>query len=235
VRTARHEVMAPDVSWVSGAKPKTRAIGQPHQTPLGLSRRHLEPILAPDSLYPLVIHPPAFPSSTAAVTQSQFRGPRGLSFDAAGTRLFVADFANHRVMVFDVASITNSEIAIPVLGQPNFTAATSARRQSGMKNPHGVSIDPVSNRLFAADTRNHRATSYDVATITDGENAVNVLGQANFTSGSAATAQNRLSSPNGVALSPPPPCRRRPSPAPTIPSTPSRCARGANSRLTEVT
>ena len=145
-----------------------------------------------------------FTSATGATTQSGLRNPMGVASEGASGRLFVADYANHRVMVFDASTLTDGENAVNVLGQPNFTSATAATTQAGMRNPQGISIDPVSNRLFVADTSNHRVTVYDVATITDGENAVNVLGQANFTSGSAAIAQNRLSSPNGVALVPTP-------------------------------
>ncbi len=69
-----------------------------------------------------------------------------------------------------------------------------------MRNPQGAAVDPGTNRLFVADAGNHRVTVYDVATITDGENAVNVLGQTTFTGNGAATAQNRMSYPRSVAL-----------------------------------
>ncbi len=57
-------------------------------------------------------------------------------------------------------------------------------------------------RLFVGDTSNHRVTIFDVASITDGENAVNVLGQLNFTSGSSATSQGRMYAPMGVLAAP---------------------------------
>ncbi|MGH2620385.1 MAG: RHS repeat-associated core domain-containing protein [Anaerolineales bacterium] len=142
----------------------------------------------------------SFTTSTAATTQSGLRNPSGAAFDSGTSRLFVADTNNHRVMVFDAAAITNGENAINVLGQTSFTAGTGATSQSRMRNPQGASIDPITHTLFVADTSNHRVTVYDVTAITNGENATGVLGQANFTSGSAATAQNRMSSPRGVSL-----------------------------------
>ena len=54
--------------------------------------------------------------------------PRGLIYDPAGNRLFVADFSNNRVMLFDVASITNGENAVNVLGQANFTSGSACRQ-----------------------------------------------------------------------------------------------------------
>lgn len=142
----------------------------------------------------------SFTTSTAATTQSGLRNPSGAAFESGTSRLFVADTNNHRVMVFDAAALTNGENAINVLGQTSFTAGTGATSQSRMKNPQGASIDPLTHALFVADTNNHRVTVYDVTAITNGENATGVLGQANFTSGSAATAQNRMSSPRGVTL-----------------------------------
>ena len=53
-------------------------------------------------------------------------------------------------MVLDVASITDGENAVNVLGQPNFTTATAATTQAGMRNPQGVTVDPASLRLIVA-------------------------------------------------------------------------------------
>ncbi|MGH7908470.1 MAG: hypothetical protein ACRENW_01320, partial [Thermodesulfobacteriota bacterium] len=142
----------------------------------------------------------SYTTSTAATTQNGLRNPSGAAFHTGTSRLFVADTNNHRVMVFDAAALTNGENAINVLGQTSFTAGTGATSQSRMKNPQGASIDPLTHTLFVADTGNHRVTMYDVTAITNGENATGVLGQANYTSGSAATAQNRMSSSRGVSL-----------------------------------
>jgi len=141
-----------------------------------------------------------FGTSTPATSQTGLRNPYGVAIDVGAARLFVADANNHRVMIFDVTSITNGEAAVNVLGQSSFTTANAATSQSGMRNPQGVVIDGDQDRLFVADTNNHRVTVFDVASITNGENAVNVLGQTTFTAGSAATAQNRMSSPTGVLL-----------------------------------
>lgn len=50
-----------------------------------------------------------------------------------------------------------------------------------------------------ADYINRRVMVFDVVSITDGENAVNVLGQLNFTSASGSNAINRLNYPVGLA------------------------------------
>lgn len=143
-----------------------------------------------------------FTTMASATTQAGMRNPAGTAIDESTGRLFVADSANHRVLMFDTMALTDGENAVNVLGQAIFTTMVAATTQAGMRSPNGVAIDPVAHRLFVADTTNHRVTVYDVTAVTDGENAVNVLGQVNFTSGSAATTQGRMSSPRGVLLPP---------------------------------
>lgn len=67
-----------------------------------------------------------------------------------------------------------------------------------MSAPRGIAFDPVYGRLFVTGFSNNRVTVFDVNSITDGENAVNVLGQANFVSGGAATTQSGMSGPRSL-------------------------------------
>jgi DNA-binding beta-propeller fold protein YncE len=48
----------------------------------------------------------------------------------------------------------------------------------------------VNNRLFVTEPSNNRTTVFDTTTITDGENAVNVLGQPNFTTSTSVVSQS---------------------------------------------
>jgi 6-phosphogluconolactonase (cycloisomerase 2 family) len=129
-------------------------------------------------------------------------GPTGLAFDSVRNYLFVSNYGRSRVMVFDVVSITDGENAINVLGQANFTGASAAATAAGMSGPYDVEYDASSQKLYVADTNNHRVTVYDLASITDGENAVNVLGQSNFTTNTYPTPPTAASlrSPYGVEL-----------------------------------
>ena len=141
-----------------------------------------------------------FTSGGSATTQAGLFSPLNATYDPTGNRLFVADSKNRRVTVFDVASITNGENAVNVLGQANFTSNSSATTQAGMVTPTGAAFDDAGDRLFVADQVNNRVTVFDVASISDGENAVNVLGQANFTSSGSATTQAGMSAPTGAAF-----------------------------------
>jgi DNA-binding beta-propeller fold protein YncE len=141
----------------------------------------------------------SFYNMTTSIAQNTLSGPVGFAFDGGSNRLFVSDNGRNRVIIFDVASITDGEDAVNVLGQVNFTSGGSATTINGMKNPQGVVYDVAQSRLFVSDTTNHRILVFDLASTTNGENAVNVLGQADFTSASFGTAVNKLSSPRHIA------------------------------------
>lgn len=109
----------------------------------------------------------------------------GLAYDPAAQRLFVSDITNSRVMVFDAnpATITNGEAASFVLGQANFTSGGSAVTQSGMAFPQALALDAEHRQLFVYEWGNQRITIFDIDSLSNGENAVGVLGRANFTTG----------------------------------------------------
>ncbi len=123
--------------------------------------------------------------------------PSDAEYDATNNRLFVSEDYN-RVLVYDVASITDGEAAVHVLGQADFTSGASATTPTGMGIPRGLAYDSVGQRLFVDQFSNNRITVYDVASITDGEAATHVIGQPNMTSDSTATTQSGLNVPIGI-------------------------------------
>jgi len=154
----------------------------------------------PDRLPDFVLGKQNFTSRVASSPSATILSfPYGLAFDSANNRLFVADRGHHRVLVYDTATITNGEAAVNVLGQASFTTQTSATTQSGLNTPQGLAYDAANQRLFVSQTGAHRVSVFDVSTITDGEAAINVLGQPDFTTGTAATTQAGMSRPMGMA------------------------------------
>ena len=94
--------------------------------------------------------------------------PRGLAYDTTNSRLFVVDdndasTNNNRVLIYNVATITNGQNAINVLGQPNFTTANPANTQSGMNMPSGLTYDTTNQRLFVSEEGGNRVKIFDVA------------------------------------------------------------------------
>lgn len=141
-----------------------------------------------------------FTSSGFATSATRMSGPEGLAFDSVGNRLFVADRDNYRVLVFDIASITNGEAATSVLCQTSFTLENEALSQSGCDLPSAVAFDAARNQLHVADYDNARILTFDTATITNGENAIHVLGQSSFTSSIPDSSASLTSNTQGVAI-----------------------------------
>lgn len=130
--------------------------------------------------------------------------PIDVAYDSANQNLYVADSANNRVLIFNVPpGFTNGEAASYEFGQPSgasqFTTSASASTQSGMKTPTCVSFDPVNSRLFVCDQNNNRVLVFSTASLSNGPNATNVIGQTNFTNNSAAASQTGLNLPMGAS------------------------------------
>ena len=105
-----------------------------------------------------------------------------------GTRLFVSDTLNHRVLIWNTIPTTIREAADVVLGQPNMTSNTA--------NNGGISAISLSTprfvyasggKLFVADTSNNRVLIWNAIPTVDRAPADVVLGQANMTTGAEPT------------------------------------------------
>ena len=145
----------------------------------------------------------------AAQAQNRMDYPRGLAYDAANNRLFVAESLNNRVTVWPVATgtIATGENASYELGQPSanaFTTNTAATSQSGLSGPSGVAYDATDSLLYVADTTNNRVMVFNVATgtIANGENASYLLGQTAWNGLSSGSTASTMNGPYGVAYDP---------------------------------
>jgi DNA-binding beta-propeller fold protein YncE len=151
-----------------------------------------------DGVADYVLGQPNFYSTTPVLSASGMGDPSGIAYDATTNRLFVAERNNNRVLVYDVASITNGEAAVNVLGQPNLTSNNQGTTQNSLYNVIDIALDSAGQRLFVVDTGNNRVMVFDVAEIANGENAVNVIGKPNFTTATNDTTQSGLSGPFGI-------------------------------------
>ncbi len=149
-----------------------------------------------------VLGQPDFVTRTIAApaTQASLYSPEGgVTFDSNHNRLFVDDNGHNRILVYDFSSgITNNMSGSYVLGQPTFTASSSAITQRGMNSPRGVAYDNVHNRLFVADRTNNRVLVFTGSNLVNGMSGANVLGQASFTTNIGAVTQAGGSQPNCV-------------------------------------
>jgi DNA-binding beta-propeller fold protein YncE len=150
-----------------------------------------------------VIGQPSFTSYAADAGQASFYGPRGMAFDSVANRLFVADFSNRRVMVFDTSAIQNGMAASYVLGQPDFFSTnTVPAAAGGVFWPRGVALDRSRTSLLVSDTGYHRVAIFDLTRLATGLMATTALGQPDFTTFAPGLSSLSMKSPVALVASP---------------------------------
>jgi len=143
-----------------------------------------------------------FVSGSSANTQSKFSDVAGLALDK-NDNLFVSEFGTsttgNRILRFANASTAgNGENAASVIGQPDFVSGSQGTTVNSFNTVAGIATDKNGN-LFVADALNHRVLFFDQPLVTNPD-AVSVLGQTDFTTGTSGLSQNKMSAPIGVSI-----------------------------------
>jgi hypothetical protein len=153
----------------------------------------------------VVIGQANFTASTAnqggSVAANTLNGPRGVFFYQ--DKLYVADYGNHRVLVWNSIPGTSNKNADFVIGQPNLnsnTANNGGVAANRLNNPAEISASGT--KLFIGDRGNNRILIFNTLP-TDSTATANVaVGQANMTSNGAnqggSVGANTLNSPYGA-------------------------------------
>ena len=134
-----------------------------------------------------------------ALDNKSFRGPQGVWIQ--GTRLFVADTQNHRVMVWNNIPTSNGQAADYVLGEPNFNSAPGPEvfnlppQANNLFYPVSVSSD--GQRLFVTDLGHDRVLVWNSIPTQNGQPADLALGQPDLTS-QGPNNSSKLCASNGT-------------------------------------
>ncbi len=130
-----------------------------------------------------VLGAPDFTTQGGGVSSTRFNFEyAGSVYDPSTKRLYVSDYDNNRVVIFDLTTVTNDEPAIHVLGQADFSSSSPNTAVNRMDTPTALAIDSDNQILYVSDSGNNRVLLFDVNSITNGENAIGVLGQPDFDS-----------------------------------------------------
>jgi hypothetical protein len=113
---------------------------------------------------------------TTGSTRHTFSAPRGVWTD--GTKLVVADFGNHRVLIWSRIPASPTDDADIVLG-----TGTAGSGRNQFNEPYAVASD--GSKLFVSDSLNNRILIWDKFPLKTGELPTAVLGQGNFDSSGA--------------------------------------------------
>jgi len=141
-----------------------------------------------------------FTTTTSGVTQSVTGNCTGVAFSPDG-KLLVCDATNRRVLVWNTIPTTNGQPADVVIGQVNFTTATTspvAADKFGFIS--GIVVAP-DGKLFIADQTNNRVLVFNTIPLANGAAADLVIGQPNFTTGTSGNTASKMNQPSGVCVS----------------------------------
>jgi len=140
-----------------------------------------------------------FTSSVRATTAGNLRDPYNLHIDSLG-RLWIAEYSNNRVLMFEDASDlpVSGATADLVLGQPDFTSRDPGTSDTTMRNPTAVFVDADDN-VWVADFNNYRVLKFaNASALSNGSPATSVLGQEDFSASSFSTTAETMKAPVSV-------------------------------------
>lgn len=136
-------------------------------------------------------------TSISPPTAASMSGPEGVLFD--GTRLYVVDTKNNRVLIWNSMPTTSGQAADVVIGQPDFSSTAPGHTATTMSHPHDVLV--AGDALFVTDTSNDRVLVFKPIPTSNGAAARYVLGQFDLTTGgnSPAATQKTMDDPWSLA------------------------------------
>ncbi|OGQ90049.1 MAG: hypothetical protein A2289_13705 [Deltaproteobacteria bacterium RIFOXYA12_FULL_58_15] len=121
-----------------------------------------------------------------AVSAQTMSWPTGV--DSDGVRLYVADYRNSRVLIWNSIPTVDQQAADLVIGQPDFAANTANNGGIGaqsLRNPQTAHSDGT--RLYVGDTLNNRILIWNSIPNTHNAAADEVMGQPDFVTATANT------------------------------------------------
>lgn len=154
----------------------------------------------------VVVGQPDFTSNTAnqggAVAANTLNNPYGVFSD--GERLFISDYGNDRLLIYNSIPTSNDASADVVVGQPDFTSSGSNQggtvRPFTLDGPTGIFSDR--KRLILCDRLNDRVLVFNNIPTSNNASADIAIGQPDLTSNGANQggnpAANTLNSPYGI-------------------------------------
>jgi uncharacterized repeat protein (TIGR01451 family) len=151
----------------------------------------------------LVVGQPNFTSSGIALTATGLVRPSCVAISSKGIMAVANQLEGTitgRVLLYNTIT-TNGQAAFCVLGQPDFGSSATGTTASTIGSSNGLAFSPDGNKLIVTDRLRHRVLIWNSIPTVNNTPADVVVGQVDFTSNGAATAQNRFNNPNGVFVS----------------------------------
>ena len=147
----------------------------------------------------VVIGQTNFTTATGGVSATKLFLPFGLMVAPDG-RLFVNDYNNNRVLVFNRIPTANGAAADVVIGQPNMTTNAFGSSANQLSRPLYTALAP-GGQLLVSEQGNNRVVVFNTVPTTNGAAADVVIGQTGFGVSGGGTSATKFNTPVGVAVS----------------------------------
>lgn len=147
-----------------------------------------------------------FTSSASGVAANKFDGPMGIYVSSDG-KLFISDYNNNRVLIWNEIPTQNGTPADIVVGQPDFTSSTTGNAANKLDAPWGIWVSPDGKLLVAeagsgGGDGNNRVVVFNTIPVANNASADVVIGQTAFGISTSGLSQTKFSNPIGVTVSP---------------------------------
>ncbi len=123
-----------------------------------------------------------------------------------GTRLYVADYHNNRVLLFNSIPASNNASADVVIGQPDMASNTandpviSAKTLSEPRDIYAYTDTGGTYRLIIADQKNHRVLIYNSVPVSNQPSPEAVIGQNSMDTRTSGCTATKLNTPSFVRV-----------------------------------
>ena len=123
----------------------------------------------------IVIGQPDMNTVSAGTSASKFNSPNAAYIDPVTGKLFIVDYGNHRLLIYNHIPTTNGEGANVVVGQPNFNSSAWGVLNSRLFFPYDVVV--AQGKLIVADAGDDRVSIWNTIPTTNGAPMDVVIGQ----------------------------------------------------------
>jgi hypothetical protein len=141
-----------------------------------------------------------FTSSSSGTSDTKMDRPLGIMVSPNG-KLFVADYFNNRVLIWNSIPETNGTPADVVIGQQNFFTNGTSTQPDGLYRPWGINYSP-DGRLLISNIYAHNVFVYDSIPTGNGDSATVVIGHNQFGLSSSGLSDSTLYFPIAAAVTP---------------------------------
>jgi len=136
--------------------------------------------------------------SAQATAANTLNNPYGAVAVGPNGQLFVPDYSNARILVFDTIPSTNNASASFVLGQPDFTSGAASQTQAGFTGPQTVSI--ARGKMLVTHRGSDQVVLYNKIPSATGDLPNIALGDPPFTTDFTICTDRNLGTPESAII-----------------------------------